>query len=112
MSKFGKSGVRCDWCGKLANNRTGEYTKPNGSAGYILQPEWERNHMDANGKHDPIDSENDICKECAAGCCPYCGSDQLVHITPATPGPIGWGCRCKACETRWDIPTTEASHVG
>ena len=42
MSRFNKTGVRCDWCGKFANNESGEYRKPDGvSAGYIHQPEWE-----------------------------------------------------------------------
>jgi hypothetical protein len=106
MSVFRKTGVRCDWCGKFSMHPTGEYTKPDGvSAGCIQQPEWERNRVDASGKHAPIDSDQDICEECAADCCTFCGSDQLVRITPMTPGPTGWGYRCKACGQRWDIPT-------
>lgn len=105
MSQFGNRGVRCDWCGKFSTGPSGEYTKPNGiSAGYIRQPEWEREHVDANGKHAPIDSDNDICEECAGDCCTFCGSDQLVRITPLTPGPTGWGYRCKACSKQWMIP--------
>lgn len=45
-------GVRCDWCGKIANNERGEYTKPDGSAGYILAPDCDK------------DDIKDICEEC------------------------------------------------
>jgi hypothetical protein len=106
MSMFGKQGVRCDWCGKFSADRFGEYRKPDGiHFGRIRQPEWEREHYDADGKHAPIDSEFDICEECAANLCPNCGSDQVVRVTPMTPGPDGWGGWCKACEKRWSMPT-------
>ena len=105
MSQFKVKGVRCDFCGKFSNAPLGEYLKPDGvSMGYISQPEWERNHVDASGKHDPIDSEFDICEECTAHRCTFCGSDQLVRIVPMTPGPTGWGFRCKACGKSWNIP--------
>jgi hypothetical protein len=38
----------------------------------------------------------------AGNVCPSCGSDKIVRITPATPGPFGWGGRCKACGEHWD----------
>lgn len=108
VSAFSRRGVRCDWCGKFSNHADGKYTKHDGTAiGYINQPQWERNHVDASGKHCPIDSELDICEECEAGLCQKCGGDQLVRITPATPGPSGWGWRCKACGHRWEIPARE-----
>jgi hypothetical protein len=107
MSRFGKKGVRCDYCGKIANNENGEYTRPDGvSAGYIHQPEWERfpgGRTDASS----LQSSNDICEECAAGLCPFCGSNRIVHTHPAVPGPDGWGGRCKACEKMWSLQTSE-----
>lgn len=65
MSRFRKHGVRCDWCGKFTSNANGEYQKPDGSAGYIVQPEWERF---PGGRTDvgSVQSTNDICEECAA----------------------------------------------
>lgn len=95
MSQFRKHGVRCDWCGKFSSHRSGEYTKPDGvSCGYIHIPEWEREH----------DQGHDICEECEANRCPKCGGDKVVKITPATPGPDGWGGRCKECCHRWEMP--------
>ena len=44
--------IRCDWCGKLSNNRRGEYTRQDGSAGYI-------NCADAEN-----DDGRDKCDEC------------------------------------------------
>jgi hypothetical protein len=92
MSIFRKTGRRCDWCGKFSMHRTGEYTKPDGiSCGYMHAPEWDR------------DGSADICEECAAGRCPKCGGAEVVNITPAIPGPDGWGGRCKACGHRWEM---------
>jgi len=91
------AGFRCDWCGKIANNQNGEYERPvvNASgyhlAGYIRQPDWDK------------ESRYDICEECAANCCPFCGSDKIVRVTPPAPGPYGCG-RCKDCEKRWVMP--------
>lgn len=51
MSAFGKQGVRCDKCGKFSRNRnTGEYTRKDGSCGYI----WP----------DEKDDSKDICDDC------------------------------------------------
>lgn len=98
MSVFRKTGVRCDWCGKFSSHPNGEYTKPDGiSCGYINRPTW-------LVKQDR-DDDTDICEECEADRCTFCGSDQIVHLTPMTPGPTGWGVRCKACGKTWDIPT-------
>lgn len=35
--------------------------------------------------------------------CPRCGSDRIVRITPATPGPDGWGARCRCCGEAWNL---------
>lgn len=51
MSKFRK-GCRCDTCGKIANNRAGEYVRQDGSAGYIM-PEDNENP-----------GERDVCTDC------------------------------------------------
>lgn len=52
MSKFRK-GVRCDTCGKISQGKpTGEYTRKDGSAGYIM-PEDNENP-----------GERDICSDC------------------------------------------------
>ena len=105
MSVFRKTGVRCDWCGKFANNRMGEYTKPDGrTCGYIRRPDWHFND-DRSEKPEYADSSQDICEECAENLCPFCASDQVVKVTPATPGPYGWGGRCKACGKSWGMPT-------
>lgn len=57
MSWFGKTGVRCDWCGKISNNASGEYTRQDGvTAGYI------RMMLDRNGQDDGRDRCDD-CKE-------------------------------------------------
>jgi hypothetical protein len=105
MSGFGKKGVRCDWCGRFSNNPNGEYTRPDGSAGYIVQPEWERfpggDPTVASTPSTP--SNNDICEECSAGSCPTCGSYMIVRVTPAVPGPDGWGGRCKTCGHSWTM---------
>ena len=60
MSAFGKQGTRCDTCGKFSKNQlTGEYTRKDGSAGYIW-PEL--------GNVPTVEAENgrDICEECLA----------------------------------------------
>ena len=106
MSAFGKNGKRCDWCGKIANNVHGEYLRPvrnqhgDQLAGYI--------QMRTSGGEDV---GLDICCECAAGGCPCCASDQIIQVSPATPGPTGWGGRCKACGQRWGIPAPEDALV-
>lgn len=53
MSAFGKHGVRCDTCGKISKGRpTGEYTRQDGSVGYIWPEEGE------------TDMGRDICDDC------------------------------------------------
>jgi len=89
------AGVRCDWCGKIANNPNGEYTKPDGiSAGYIHSPDWDK------------DGDDDICEECANDLCPFCGSFEVVRLTPSIPGPLGWASRCKKCGKDWILQQT------
>lgn len=101
MSMTKNKCVRCDWCGKLSNNRNGEYTRPDGrSAGYIHQPEWERFPGGDATAHN-LSTDNDICEECAEDRCPACGSGSLVRTTPSVAGPTGWGGRCKACHFTW-----------
>ncbi len=109
MSAFGKHGRRCDWCGKFTTRHDGLYTRPIKNAyginlaGYIRQPSWMFNDdgsLIAGNEND----DSDICEECWGDLCPHCGSDKVVMITPATPGPIGWGGRCKACGKTWDMP--------
>lgn len=39
MAAHGKKGRRCDGCGKISMNRTGEYVRKDGSAGYINSEE-------------------------------------------------------------------------
>lgn len=103
MSLMKNGSIRCDWCGKLTRSDRGEYLKPDGvSAGYIVQPEWER-FPGGDMKADSIRSTNDICEECADSLCPFCGSSQIVKPTPAIAGPVGWGGRCKACHKSWSI---------
>lgn len=48
MSAFGKRGVRCDTCGKFSKNPQGEYTRKDGSAGYI----WLREEDDSKDDCD------------------------------------------------------------
>lgn len=97
--------TRCDWCGKLSNNKLGEYTKPDGACvGYINQPEWYRTE---SGADKGIDDGSDICEECEDNRCPGCGSDQIVHMRPGIAGPLGWGGRCKACKYEWGMPEKE-----
>jgi hypothetical protein len=94
--------VRCDWCGKLSNTDDGYYQRPDGSAGYIHQPERER--FPAGDPTQPsVPSDNDICEECAEDRCPACGSEQIVRTTPTVAGPAGWGGRCKACKFIWGM---------
>lgn len=83
---------RCDFCGKLSRAEDGYYRKPDGTAGYIHSPDWDK------------DGPFDTCEECAEKRCPACGSAQIVNITPATPGPTGWGGRCKDCGHKWCMP--------
>lgn len=92
MSATANAGVRCDWCGRISRHPLGEYARPHGSAGAIRPPEW------APG------GAQDICDECAAGRCPGCGSTYTVTITPAVPGPYGWGGRCRDCGHTWTMP--------
>jgi hypothetical protein len=101
MSEATNGSVRCDWCGKLSRHPLGEYTRPGGvSVGYIRAPDWDK------------DGEFDICRECAVGLCPSCGSAKVVRITPANPGPDGWGGRCKACGHRWTMPEMSIPNLG
>lgn len=56
MSAFGKHGTRCDTCGKFSKNRTtGEYTRKDGSCGYI----WPEDNELPNGRVG-----KDICDDC------------------------------------------------
>lgn len=100
MSKTANNSTRCDWCGRLTRAADCYYRRPDGTAGYIVQPEWERfpggDHTKPN-----VQSANDICEECAANHCPACGSEKIVTLTPSVPGPNGWGGRCKACQYQW-----------
>jgi hypothetical protein len=99
--------IRCDWCGKLTSDQLGHYLKADGvNYGRIVQPEWERFPGGDETSANQIQSDHDICEECAAGHCPGCGSDQIVNVTPATPGPDGFGGRCKACGYQWAMPTS------
>lgn len=102
MSAFGKRGVRCDWCGRFSANRGGEYTKPGtvGGAAYIHQ-----------AFHGDDDNGTDICEECRDGVCPKCRSEKVVKITPAIPGPDGWGGRCKVCGFGWEMPVSDGADV-
>lgn len=65
MSAFGKKGVRCDGCGKIANNRDGEYVvKGSPNACYI----------NSHGRDCP----HDFCETCEEAlapdyACPKCG---------------------------------------
>lgn len=104
MSRMKNSGIRCYWCGKLTRDQNGYYRRPDGTAGYIHQPEWER-FLGGDPTQPSIPSTNDICEECSDDICPMCGSDQIVHTTPCVPGPVGWGGRCKACGKSWGMPT-------
>jgi hypothetical protein len=65
MSRFGKHGYRCNYCGKFTTSRDGEYTRPDGSAGYMHDPVW------AKG------TELDTCEECSEKRCWVCG--ELGH---------------------------------
>lgn len=89
------SGFRCDWCGKFANNANGEYVRPNGHAGYIHAPDWD--------KEGPFD----ICEECAEQLCPRCGCCDVVMMTPTVCGSMGWGARCKRCGENWALTMME-----
>lgn len=104
MSRTKNGCVRCDWCGKISRSQDAEYMRPDGSAGYIVEPEWMRF---PGGDHTaPQEGEPagmDICEECAQGHCPACGGSEIVSIRPSTPGPDGWGGRCKACQHRWSF---------
>jgi hypothetical protein len=105
MSRTANNGTRCDWCGRISRAKDCGYTKPDGTAGYIVQPEWQRF---PGGDHtaDSIPSSDDICEECASNRCPGCGSDQIVHKSPVVAGPTGWGGRCKACKHEWGMTVT------
>lgn len=92
MSRFGKEGCRCDWCGKFTNNRNGEYTKPNGNAGYIHSPDWDKNGSD------------DVCEECAGLLCPHCGSGGIVSASE-TPLRV----QCKDCGRYWSLQVRQES---
>lgn len=101
MSLTKNKRTRCDWCGKLTSDNLGHYLKPDGrNYGRIVQPEWER-FPGGNPTADSVQSTNDICEECAENHCPACGSDDIVSLTPTTPGPVGWGGRCKTCRFEW-----------
>lgn len=57
-------GVRCDDCGRIANNPNGEYTRPDGTAGYINDssfPEDENGQRISNAGGRSLDR----CEECA-----------------------------------------------
>jgi hypothetical protein len=96
VSRNKNNSIRCDFCGKLTNSQDGYYEKPDGSAGYIHSPDWD--------KDGPIDT----CEECAEARCPFCGSQRIVHKTPVVAGPYGWGGRCKDCGKSWSWDMAEA----
>jgi hypothetical protein len=58
MAKFSKQGRRCDRCGKIANNRMGEYVRKDGSQGYVWHDESGEDICD-----DCYDKERKQCKE-------------------------------------------------
>ncbi len=102
MSLTKNRAVRCDWCGRLSRNPNGEYAKTDGTAGYIVQPEWER-FPGGDPTATSVPSSSDICEECAADLCPACGSAEIVKTTPVVAGPMGWGGRCKSCNHQWGM---------
>jgi hypothetical protein len=53
MSLIRNGSCRCDWCGRLSRNQLGQYTRGDGSAGYIHSPDWDK------------DGAQDICEECS-----------------------------------------------
>ena len=89
MSRMKNLTIKCDYCGKFTRNEDGYYKKKDGTAGYIHSPDWDK------------DGAFDTCEECAANRCPKCASLIIVHTTPATAGPNGWGGRCKSCGFTW-----------
>lgn len=56
MSYFGKHGIRCDKCGKFANNLAGEYVKKDHSCGYI----W----LDGETDEERNVAKTHTCEEC------------------------------------------------
>lgn len=56
MSVFRKTGVRCDTCGKFSMGKpTGEYTRKDGTVGYIWPVEDEAGNVTCT----------DMCEECS-----------------------------------------------
>ena len=45
------------------------------------------------------------------GHCPSCMSDKVIRLTPTTPGPDGWGYRCKKCGTTWNISAPDSGVI-
>lgn len=87
MSQLRNKAIQCDWCGKLTKGAGGEYRRKDGSYGRIVQPEWER-FPGGDPTGPGIQTENDICEECASLRCYCCG--QLVESS----------CRCEATNAR------------
>jgi len=89
MSRTSNGKIQCNFCRKLSGSDEGFYAKPDGRTGYIHSPDWDK------------DGPFDTCEECAEKRCPWCGSTLIINVTPAIPGPTGWGGRCKSCGERW-----------
>jgi hypothetical protein len=98
VSRFRK-GWRCDWCGKIANNLDGFYTRPDGGGGRILSPEWELNAFHERPWIAQTRSGKDICEECAEKRCASCGSEE-IDIQPPNRGCRQF--RCRNCGVGWE----------
>ncbi len=90
MSRTKNDGHRCDWCGKITRSDRCEYVI-DGRANYIHQPEWER--------FKGIQSNNDICEQCAEKHCPECGSEKLNGSDTDN--------RCMSCGCEWPRKTED-----
>jgi hypothetical protein len=73
MSLMANGTIRCDGCGMFSRHPLGEYTKPDGSAGYINCPRWKP------------DDGNDYCDECQEKGLATMSKMSNLHINTA-PG--------------------------
>jgi hypothetical protein len=99
MSLFRKTGVRCDFCGKFTRDRQGHYQRADGSWGVIVQPEWERFPLgdSSNRIRAAVSSGRDICDDCAAKRCLFCGAEEIQVLSSPPAGFFRPYFRCQAC---------------
>lgn len=112
--------VRCEWKGSWIDRKSGIVMKlgvhtdelPDG--GHLLQmhdcvtvaPVNTVTLKERSQNHSHVAAADRGQGYTDAERCPNCDSINVVQVTPARPGPDGWGWRCRRCGHTWPLEIT------